>query len=55
VLDHFPEHHMTMLFGDLSTAIGIRDILKTATPSEGLYEIIIIIIIIPSRFIKVLA
>jgi len=27
-----------MLFGDFSTARGIRDILKTATPSEGLYD-----------------
>jgi hypothetical protein len=29
---------MTILFGDFSTATGIRDILKKATPSEGLYD-----------------
>jgi len=29
---------MTMLFGDFRTAVGIRDILKMATPSEGLYD-----------------
>jgi hypothetical protein len=30
---------MAVLFGDFSTALGIRDILKTATPSEGLYDV----------------
>jgi len=29
---------MTTLFGDFSTAVGIRDILKTATPIEGLHD-----------------